>query len=126
MSDPTRYEKGREVFKEVMGFDVPPGRENDPLVRATVESLFGEVWSRGGLSRRDRRLITIVVLTCLGQAEYLKMHLARALDAGELTAAEVEEIMLHVAYYAGWPLGTAGSMAAREVIEARTPKDRKP
>ena len=126
MSDATRYDKGREIFKEVMGFDVPPGRENDPFVRATVENLFGEIWSRGGLSRRDRRLITIVVLTCLGQADYLKLHLARALDAGELTAAEVEEIMLHVAYYAGWPLGTAGSMAAREIAEVRARADRTP
>jgi 4-carboxymuconolactone decarboxylase len=123
VDDQQRYEKGKKVFKDVMGFDPPEGKDADAFVRTTVTNLFGDVWSRDGLSRRDRRLITIVIVTFLGQTDYLKLHLTRALEAGELTASEVEEIMLHIAHYAGWPRGTLGSMTAREVIGSLPRRD---
>ncbi len=115
MADDERYEKGREAFTRVMGFAVPPRGQANPLLDSTVENLFGEIWSREGLSTRDRRLITIVIVTCLMQGDYLKLHLQAALANGEFTAAELREVMLHMAYYAGWPVGTFGTGVVEQV-----------
>jgi len=77
---------------------------------------FGEVWSRPGLPTRDRRLITLIIVTCHMQEAYVRLHLRAALENGEFTADELREIMLHLAYYAGWPVGTFGSAMVEEIV----------
>jgi 4-carboxymuconolactone decarboxylase len=68
-----------------------------------IDYVFGEVWSRPGLNRRDRRLIT---LTCVGAAdtqEPIAAHIYAALNSGDLTYEAMLELVLHFAVYCGWP-----------------------
>ena len=75
------------------------------------------MWSREEeLSRRDRRLVVLAVVTCMGQQEYLKLHLEQAYRQGEFSPAEIEEVATQLCYYAGWPRGSLFQMTAREVL----------
>ena len=89
-----------------------------PYLRELRNSLvYGEIWERPYLSKRDRSLITIAVLQALAREE-LAIHIPRGLDNG-LTPEEVSEIILHVTFYAGWPTGVQASLTAAEAFEAR-------
>src|SRR5215218_7963634 len=82
------------------------------LVELTETVLYGDVWERPGLSKRDRSLITVAALIALGRAEQLPLHLERA-EANGISAEEVGEMITHLAFYAGWPAAmTAGRVAA--------------
>jgi 4-carboxymuconolactone decarboxylase len=109
-----RWLTGASRFEEVIGF-APPDRGPD-FLRLTLEGLFAEVWARDGLPRRDRRLFTLTVLLLSGKADSVALHLRQALIAGELTKKEVEEVMIHLAYYAGWPVGQLGFDVAMKVF----------
>lgn len=109
-----RYEKGKKVFEEVIGF-APPDRGPD-FLKLTVENLFADVWAREGLSIRDRRLVTLTVLVLMAKEESLALHLRQALVKGDLQKKEVEELMIHLAHYAGWPLGQFGFDVAMKVF----------
>jgi alkylhydroperoxidase/carboxymuconolactone decarboxylase family protein YurZ len=76
-------------------------------------------WSRGELSRRERRLITLTILACLGHEPTLTLHLNAALRSGDLSDKDVDELMLHLAHYAGWPVAAVGSSVARQVRAQR-------
>lgn len=73
---------------------------------------FGEIWSRPELSRRDRSLVVIAILGALGQERELAFHVPAGLQHG-LTRTEVEEIMVHLCLYAGFPRAVDGLRAAR-------------
>ena len=89
-----------------------------PYLRELRNSLvYGEVWERPQLSKRDRSLVTIAVLQALAREE-LAIHIPRGLDNG-LTPEEISEIILHVTFYAGWPTGVQASLTAAEAFEAR-------
>ncbi len=105
-----RTQTGRRVYREVMVSDAPPPA-TPYLARGVVDSVFGELWDRPGLSRRDRRLIT---LACVGTAaveEPVQQHVYAALASGDLSREEFQELVLHFAYYAGWPRASALEMA---------------
>lgn len=97
-----RRARGEAMYREVLGREPPTAL--DPYTGAGVlDTVFGELWSRPGLSRKERRLIT---LTCAGAASApvaIEGHLRAALDSGDLTVEEVQEFILHFAFYAGWP-----------------------
>jgi 4-carboxymuconolactone decarboxylase len=78
--------------------------------------LFGEVWERPGLSKRDRSLITCATLIALGREKQLVGHLQRALDNG-LTKNELSEVITHLAFYAGWPAAMTAALVAKDVFE---------
>jgi 4-carboxymuconolactone decarboxylase len=105
-------EKGREWFQKVMGFPAPslPG---DVFLDATLDHLFAEVWARPALGVKERRIATLVVLMCLGHEPTLRLHLGAALRTGQLTDAELDELVLHVAHYAGWPVAAVASQVVR-------------
>jgi len=81
--------------------------------------LFGDVWERKGLSKRDRSLITVAALTALNAPEQLKGHIWRALDNG-VTREEIIELVTHLAFYCGWPSGGSAALAAKQVFQERT------
>jgi len=83
----------------------------------TAKVLFGGVWERPELSKRDRSLIVCAVLTAMYRPEQLRGHLQRALDNG-LTKAEISEMITHVTFYTGWPASMSAANIAREVFEA--------
>jgi 4-carboxymuconolactone decarboxylase len=72
------------------------------LAEVTDEVLFGDIWERPGLSKRDRSLITVAALVAMYRLEQLPFHIAKALENG-LTREELAEAVTHLAFYAGWP-----------------------
>jgi len=78
--------------------------------------LFGDIWERTGLSKRDRSLITVATLVALYRPEQLPGHLRRALDNG-LTRDELAEAITHLAFYAGWPSAMSAITALRRLVE---------
>jgi 4-carboxymuconolactone decarboxylase len=97
-----RTATGRKRYREVMVSDAPPPM-TPYTARGVVDSVFGELWDRPGLSRRDRRFIT---LACVGAAAVdipIQQHVYAALASGDITREEMQEFILHFAYYHGWP-----------------------
>jgi 4-carboxymuconolactone decarboxylase len=88
------------------------------LVELTDSVLFGDVWERPQLSKRDRSLLTIGVLTALYRTDQLRGHIGRGLDNG-LSEEEIGELITHVAFYAGWPVGVNAAQVAKQVFDAR-------
>jgi 4-carboxymuconolactone decarboxylase len=93
--------------------DIVPG-----LIDLSERVLFGEVWERPGLSKRDRSLITCATLIALGRERQLVGHLQRALDNG-LSKNELGEVITHLAFYAGWPAAMTAALVAKDVFEKR-------
>ena len=81
--------------------------------------LYGDVWERPLLSKRDRSLVTIAVNQALYATNELRTHIGRALDDNGATPQEVSEVILHVTFYAGWPAAVNAGRLATEAFEAR-------
>jgi 4-carboxymuconolactone decarboxylase len=110
-----RTETGRRRYREVMVSDAPPPA--DPyLARGVVDSVFGELWDRPGLSRRDRRFITLACVAAAAVEVPIQQHVYAALASGDLTREELEEVVLHFAYYAGWPRASTLEAAYHGVV----------
>jgi 4-carboxymuconolactone decarboxylase len=106
-------------MQEVYNFDVDPDALEGDFVAYTVDHLFGDVWCRPGLELLQRRLLTIGVLAALGRTELLDVQFQSALDNGELTEAQVREVVVHLTHYVGWPLATGVNESAERVIARR-------
>jgi 4-carboxymuconolactone decarboxylase len=85
------------------------------LLELTERVLFGDVWERPGLSKRDRSLITVTALISLNRTQQLPFHLERALANG-LTRDELVEAITHLAFYSGWPTSVSAATIAKEVF----------
>src|SRR5260370_37994606 len=83
------------------------------LIDLTEKVVYGDVWERPELSKRDRSLITCAALVVLNRTEQLKGHLERALNNG-VTAEEIGELITHLAFYGGWPVAMSGAMVAED------------
>src|SRR6516165_1018288 len=88
------------------------------LVELAEKVVYGDVWERPGLSKRDRSLITVATLGALGCERQLRGHLERALGNG-VSKDEIGELITHLAFYAGWPAAMTGALVAKEVFDAR-------
>jgi 4-carboxymuconolactone decarboxylase len=88
------------------------------LIELTEKVLFGDVWERPGLSKRDRSLITVATLVALNRTEQLRGHVERALGNG-VSESEIVELITHLAFYSGWPTAMSAALVAKEVIEQR-------
>src|SRR5689334_20116508 len=86
------------------------------LAELTDEVLFGDVWERAELSKRDRSLITVAALIAKGNTEQLTAHLNRARNNG-LSETELAEVIIHLAFYAGWPRAMSAVRVAKEVFK---------
>lgn len=87
------------------------------LVEYSDKIIFGEVWERPQLSKRDRSLITCSALLATGRYQQLRGHLALALKNGA-TKEEISELITHLAFYAGWPSAMTAASLAKEVFAA--------
>jgi 4-carboxymuconolactone decarboxylase len=96
------------------------GDVNPKLAQLTDDVLFGDIWARPGLSRRDRSLITISALIAMNRPDQLRSHLQLARENG-LTEAELIEAITHLAFYAGWPSAVTASLVAKEVFQKAPP-----
>ena len=88
------------------------------LINYTEKVLFGDVWERPGLSKRDRSLITVATLIALGREKQLTGHLERAMNNG-VSKSEISEIITHLAFYAGWPAAMTAALVAKDVFEKK-------
>ncbi len=120
MPSPT-YEKGLALRKEVLGEDYVArsfANADDfsrPMQELSTEYCWGHVWTREGLSRRDRSLLNIGMLCALNRPHELKLHVKAALTNG-LTRDEISEAMLQAAVYCGVPAGLDSVRIAREAF----------
>lgn len=87
------------------------------LMELTDQVLFGDVWERPGLSKRDRSLITVAALVALYRTNELPFHIVRARENG-VSQDELVELFTHLAFYAGWPNAmTAARIAIEQLAE---------
>jgi 4-carboxymuconolactone decarboxylase len=86
------------------------------LVELTETVVFGDVWERPELSKRDRSLITVAMLTALYRTDQLRSHIGRALANG-VTREEIAEVITHAAFYGGWPVAVNAAQVAKQVFE---------
>lgn len=85
------------------------------LAGLTDRVLFGEVWERPELSKRDRSLVTVAALVAGGNVEQLRFHMPRAIENG-VTESELVETLTHLAFYAGWPRAISAVTLAKELF----------
>jgi 4-carboxymuconolactone decarboxylase len=88
------------------------------FVEITDRVLYGEVWEREGLAPRDRSLLTIATLIASGRHAQLPNHVRFGLENG-ITMKEMEEVMIHLAFYAGWPSAVQAVRIFHDVVKAR-------
>jgi 4-carboxymuconolactone decarboxylase len=88
------------------------------LIELIEQVLYGDVWERSALSKRDRSLITVAALTALYRSDQLKGHIERALVNG-ITREEIAEVITHMAFYAGWPTAMTAARIAKGVFEEK-------
>jgi 4-carboxymuconolactone decarboxylase len=117
----TRYERGLTALKAIDGdagenvvtslADIAPD-----FATYLIEFPFGDIYSRPGLDLRAREIATVAALTALGNARpQLKVHINASLNVG-LTRAEIVEVIMQMAVYAGFPAALNGLFAAKEVF----------
>ena len=125
MDDNTRTQQGMAVRREVLGNDhVDRAIANTNAFTAPFQEFitryaWGDIWSRPGLSRAERSMITLTALAVLRQDEELAMHVRAALANG-LSPSQIQEVLLHVAVYAGVPAANRAFAIAAEVLENAT------
>ncbi|OUY09507.1 4-carboxymuconolactone decarboxylase [Acinetobacter indicus] len=121
MNDEQRYEQGIKVRTEVLGEKhVNRSIENQNDFNADFQNFisrfaWGEVWSRPGMPRHTRSLVTIAVLLALGREDELRMHLRACFNNG-VTKDDLKELILHCSLYAGLPAANAAMHMAEEVF----------
>ncbi len=86
------------------------------LMEVTDDVLFGDIWERPGLSKRDRSLITVATLTALYRTNELPSHIKRA-RANGISKDELAELFTHLAFYAGWPCAITAVRTAIEILD---------
>ncbi len=93
----------------------PYGDIAPKLVEVTDNVLFGDIWERPGLSKRDRSLVTVTALIAMNRTEQLRFHIPNALKNG-VTRDEVIEVITHLAFYAGWPNAINAVQLVKELL----------
>jgi 4-carboxymuconolactone decarboxylase len=115
--------KGLEKMNEVYSWEMP-NMEGDPYFDLTVDHLFGTIWTRPGLSMRDKRLMTLTVVTALGLQDLAEVQVNAALANDELTEDELKEMSIFLTHYVGFPLasglnGVVGRVAGKRKKAAK-------
>jgi 4-carboxymuconolactone decarboxylase len=105
--DPTAV----QAYRDVMTVDPPP--VVSPFAQAELEFLFGQVWSRPALGRRERRLVTLACVAAADAQQPIEDHVYAALNSGDLSIEELLEVVLHFAVYCGWPKASNFEMHVR-------------
>jgi 4-carboxymuconolactone decarboxylase len=88
------------------------------LAELTDTVLFGDIWERPQLSKRDRSLITCVALIATGKTEQMSFHFPRAIENG-VTHDELVELITHLAFYVGWPNAMSAITKVKELFGAK-------
>ncbi len=121
MDERERYENGLAVRRAVLGnahVDRSLGRRNDfteEFQTLITRYAWGEIWTRPGLPRHTRSLLTVGLMVALNRPEEFKLHVRAAFNNG-VTREEIREVLLHCAIYAGVPAANSAFHMAEEVF----------
>jgi len=110
----------RQIWRDVMANE-PPENFSDPYMQFTA-GVFKNVWARPGLTRKERRLISLTAIATRGSAEALPHHIRATLELEELTKDELLEWTVQLAHYAGWP-ASAEAYVAVQTAAAQSNQD---
>ncbi len=112
-----RRRKGLAKMNEVYAWDMPdmPG----DFFALTVDHLFADIWSRPGLSMRDKRIMTLSVVTALGLPDLAEIQVNAALHNREMTESDLREMAVFITHYVGFPLGSTFNGVVEKVIARR-------
>jgi len=121
MSDDDKRAAGFEMMKQVYGWDVSDGPGD--FFSMTVEHLFGDVWTRDGLTLRERRLLLFGLLVGMNMYDVIGIQLEAALSLGEFEHDELREVVIFLTHYAGWPKGAKLNSQVEELIARHQQKN---
>lgn len=110
--------RGLEKMNEVYGWEMP-NIEGDPYFDLTVDHLFGDIWSRPGLSMREKRIMTLTAVTAVNRQDLAEIQVNAALLNGELTESELKDIAVFLTQYLGFPLGSGLNGTVDKVVNKR-------
>jgi 4-carboxymuconolactone decarboxylase len=110
--------KGLEKMNEVYGWEMP-NIEGDAYFDLTVDHLFGSIWTRPGLSMRDKRIMTLTAVTAAGNRDLAEIQINAALLNGELSETELKEMAVFLTHYLGFPRGSGLNGAVDTVVAKR-------
>jgi 4-carboxymuconolactone decarboxylase len=111
---PETRRRGLEKMEQVYGFEFSDGPGD--FFGYTADHLFAEIWSRPGLSDRDRRLLLIGMLAGQGAQDVLTIQVPAAYQTGDLDEDALREIVIFLSHYAGWPVGARLNSLVEETI----------
>ena len=115
------FEEGNAIRSEVLGKDIVDRsikemtEFNEPMLRLATEYCWGAVWGRDTLSRKQRSMLNLAMLSALNRQNEFKLHLRGAIRNG-VTRDEIREVLLQVAVYCGIPAGVEAFRIAKEVL----------
>src|SRR3974377_2592766 len=121
MDESKRYRQGMKVRRAVLGeahvnrAESTKNTFNEPFQNLITRYAWGEIWTRPGLPRKTRSLITIGMMVALNRADELRLHLRAAANTG-VTRKEIREVLLHAAVYCGVPAANSAFHIAEEVF----------
>jgi len=124
MDENERYESGMRLRRSVLGdahvdrAEASKDAFDEEFQNFITRYAWGEIWTRPGLSRHTRSLMTIGLMVALNRGEELRLHLRAAADNG-VTAEEIREVLLHCAIYCGVPAANAAFHAVKDVLNER-------
>ena len=124
MAETQRFTQGMATRRAVLGNEHVDGATarmtafDDDFQTFITEGAWGSVWSRPGLSKRERSMLTIALLAALGHDEEVAMHVRATANTGA-SAEDIKETLLHVAVYAGVPAANRAFKIAREELAKR-------
>jgi 4-carboxymuconolactone decarboxylase len=122
MDERTRYDEGLGVRRQVLGakhVDRSLARRNafnEEFQQLITRYAWGEIWTRPGLDRRSRSLITLAMMVALNRADEFRLHVRAALNNG-LSRDEIKEVLLQSAIYCGVPAANSAFHMAEDVFE---------
>jgi len=107
--------RGRARFGELMPYAAP--ESEIPFVRdGVIAGVFGDLWTRDGLTTKERRFISLTCACAAAVPNAVEEHLRSALVSGDVTVPEMQEFVLHFAYYAGWPKASLAYHTLKRVL----------
>lgn len=119
MTDDAIRARGEEMFQQIYGgvVPLPPVASRDDYVHNVIDHLFGRIWPRSDMAVKDRRLVIIGIALAQGEDAILEIQLRAALRNGELSPADVQELLILMPYYVGYPRAGRLQAIVRKMVD---------